>query len=104
MATREVQWPVQEVGYVRHKLSATASFCTDLSTITMGGNAISEDQIGALVAQPSPTAFTSTLFDMAPHRRIVINSRATLDVVMDSDFCFFRIAVTLPTDRLRVPP
>lgn len=102
MATREVQLPVQEMGYVRYKLSASASFGSDLSGITLGGNSISEDQIGSLVTQPSPAAFASTLFDLAPHPRIVINSWATLDVVMDTDFCFFRIAANLPTDQLRI--
>ena len=103
MTFQQIQTPVQEVGHVRFKIAAAATFGAETPSITIpGGSSTSLDELAtSLASQPTAQNFASTLLDLAPHPSFAVTSWARLDTVFDSDWCFFRVAITLPTDELR---
>lgn len=101
MTFEQVQTPVQEVGYIRFKVVFAATYGTETPSISFGGSSTSLDELATtLVSQPTAQNFASTLLDLAPHPSFAVTSWARLDTVLDSDWCFFRVAITLPTQAL----
>lgn len=101
MTFHQLQGPVQEVGYIRFKVSMAATYGTELPSISFGGSSTNLDELAtSLVSQPNAQNFASTLLDLLPHPSFSVTSWAMFDTVLDSDWCFFRVAITPPAQAL----